>query len=73
MSLLWRAGWRWASVWGLHVSPIVHVGELPELMPLVACDRSNWPHCMVGCLVLAQAVSVLPGPTRWVNTLIGLF
>ena len=29
--------------------PILHVGELPELMPIMARDRTNWPRCLRLC------------------------
>ena len=46
------------SVWGRHLSP--HVRELPEFVPLMACDCGNWPQCLVawfGCLVPVLLVS----------------
>ena len=27
--------------------PILHVTELPEFLLLMACDRSNWPRCLL--------------------------
>ena len=47
MQIPWVAWWRWASFWGdCTFLSILHVGELPELMPLMARDRSGWPRCL---------------------------
>ena len=57
-----------AFVLGLYFSSIVHVRELPDFLPLVMRDHSNWPRC----LVLAWVVSALPGLVRSVSSLFGL-
>ena len=35
------------SFWECTFLPILQVRELPEFMPLVARDRSNWPRCLL--------------------------
>ena len=60
-------GWRWASVLEMHPSPIPHVRQLPEFLPLVSLDRSNWPRCLMWhgwlprlCLYREQTPGLLP-------------
>ena len=34
-------------LWDCTLPPILHVRELLEFTPLMACDRSKWPRCFL--------------------------